>query len=185
MCTDSFLLLTDEELVRHALTGEIRACNALVVRYRGAVVLVAQQVLPLREAAEDVAQDVFLIAFQSLARLRDPHRFGSWLYAITRYQARRVLRQEKPTVALDSELPASGAVHPEGELLRAEAQRELTEALASLTPEHRVAFLLRYEEAWPVARISEFLALPISTVKWRLHQARKQLKRALLSRAKG
>lgn len=180
MGTDSLLSLTDEELVRLALSGNPGAYNALVTRYRRAVVLVAQQLLPHREAAEDVAQEALLVALQSLRKLRDPQRFGSWLYAITRYQARRAVRQEKPAGVLDTELPAPVEATPESDLLRGETRRELTEALAALSPEHRVTFLLRYEEAWPVARIADFLALPLSTIKWRLHQARKQLKRQLL-----
>ena len=188
MRTGSFQLMTDEDLVRQVLRGDIQAYNVLVKRFRGAVVLVAEQTLHSREVAEDVAQEVFLVAFQSLTTLRDQQRFGSWLYAITRYRARRVMRQEKRTVVLDPEwlslimaaFPTSVEAHPERDLLRAEAKKELAEALANLTSENRTAFLLRYEEAWPVARISEFLALPISTIKWRLHQARKQVKQQLL-----
>lgn len=187
MCTGSFQFITDADLVRHVLTGDLRAYNILVQRFRGAVILVAEQALHSREIAEDVAQEVFLVALQSLPSLRDPERFASWLYAITRFQARRVTRREQRTVALDPEamslllagLPASEDTHPETDLLRVEARKELADALANLTPDHRIAFLLRYEEAWPVARIAEFLALPISTIKWRLHQARKQLKQQL------
>jgi len=46
-------------------------------------------------------------------------------------------------------------------------------------------FLLRYEEAWPIARIAEFLALPVTTIQWRLHQARKLLKQQLLPHEEG
>ncbi|MCW3094430.1 MAG: polymerase sigma factor SigW-like protein [Chthonomonadaceae bacterium] len=178
---------TDEELVRQALCGDIRAYNVLVKRFRGAVVLVAEQTLNSREVAEDVAQEVFLVAYESLTQLRSPDRFASWLYAITRYRARRVRKQELRTIPLEPEsmyadatcLPLQEETHPEKALFKAEFQNELARALATLKPEHRLAFLLRYEEAWPVMRISEFLALPVSTIKWRLHQARKQLKQQL------
>jgi len=179
---------SDEQLVRQALCGDIRAYNALVKRFRRAVILVAEQTLHSREVAEDVAQEVFLMAFQSLTQLRSPERFASWLYAITRYRARKANKQAQRTVALEPErlhpdmicLPFWEETDPENALLKAEVQNELARALANLKPEHRLVFLLRYEETWPVARISDFLALPISTIKWRLHQARKQLKQQLL-----
>ena len=180
--------MSDEQLVRQTLCGDIRAYNALVKRFRRAVVLVAEQTLHSPEVAEDVAQEVFLVAFQSLTQLRSPERFASWLYAITRYRARRVNKQAQRTVALESErlhadmvcLPLQEETYQERVLLKAEFQNDLDWALANLKPEHRFVFLLRYEEEWPVARISDFLALPISTIKWRLHQARKQLKQQLL-----
>lgn len=191
-CIDAFHDRADADLVCHVLQGEKEAYNVLVKRFRGAVVLVAEQIVHSRDIAEDVAQEVFLVALQSLTKLRDPTRFGSWLYTIARHRASRVVRQEKRTVALDAaglsliraDLPPSGEAHPEKELLRAEAREELAAALANLTPETRLAFRLRYEESWTVARIAEFLALPLSTVKWRLHQARKQLRQQLLSQQK-
>jgi RNA polymerase sigma-70 factor (ECF subfamily) len=181
--------MADEGLVRLALCGEIRAYNTLVNRFRGAVILVAEQTLHSREIAEDVAQEVFLVAFQSLTRLRDPKRFSSWLYAITRYRARRVLKQEQRLVSMETEhldtlsMPFSiqEAAHPEKALLNNLLKDELVCALANLKPEFQLVFRLRYEEEWSVARISEFLALPIPTIKWRLHQARKQLKQQLQS----
>ena len=180
---------TDEELVRLALDGNMRAYNTLVYRFRGAVVLVAEQIVHSHEVAEDVAQEVFLVAAKSLPRLRDPKRFASWLYAITRYRAHRARKQAQRTLPMEPELlhvvvaqlSAQEAAHPEKALLLGEYRNELTAALATLKPELRLVLLLRYKEAWPVARICEFFALPLTTIQGRLHQARKQLKQQLLA----
>jgi RNA polymerase sigma-70 factor (ECF subfamily) len=181
--------MADEGLVRLALCGEMEAYNTLVDRFRAAVILVAEQTLHSREVAEDVAQEVFLVAFQSLPRLRDPKRFASWLYAITRYRARRVLKQERRFVSLETDplhavavaCSTGEATHPEAVLLNNLFKDELVCALANLKPELQLVFRLRYEEEWSIARISEFIALPIPTIKWRLHQTRKLLKQQLQS----
>ena len=82
----------DEELVVRALLGELEAFDELVRRFRGAVLAVAEGALGAGEAARDVAQEAFLLAFKALPQLEDPACFGAWLCAITRHRARRVAR---------------------------------------------------------------------------------------------
>src|SRR5207248_10692580 len=134
-----------------------------------------------------VAQEAFLLAFKALPQLQDAAKFSGWLCAIARHRARRVAardRRAEPTepseidrllLARSSEL----AVHPEETLGRKLASAAVRAALAELPPEHQVVLRLRYYEEWPVARIAEFLTLPITTVKWRLHQGRLLMRRRL------
>src|SRR5690348_12007404 len=81
---------TDEQLVLAALVGGIAAFDELVRRYRAAIILVAEHVIGSRAAAEDVAQEVFLLAFKALPSLDEPAKFAGWLRAIARHRAQRV-----------------------------------------------------------------------------------------------
>src|ERR1051326_3962070 len=74
--------LSDAEVAEVAQLGSLEAYDELVRRFRGAVLMVARQLLDSRQAAEDVAQEAFLLAFEGLAQLQDPAKFPSWLYAI-------------------------------------------------------------------------------------------------------
>lgn len=179
--------ISDEQLVLNALVGDLGAFDELVSRYRGAVVVVAVQALGSREAAEDLAQEAFLLAFKALPQLQEPARFGSWICSITRHRAWRVGRQEarqEPTE--DSKLdtlilrhsPALSAC-PEETLLRRSDQEQLRERLSELPTEFQIVLQLRYFEEWPVARIADFLTLPLTTIKWRLHRGRELLRRRL------
>ena len=179
--------ISDEQLVLNALLGDLGAFDELVSRYRGAVVVVALQTLGSREAAEDLAQEAFLLAFKALPQLQEPARFGGWICSIARHRAWRVGRQEarqEPTE--DSKLdtlilrhsPALSAC-PEETLLRRDDQERLRERLSELAPEFQVVLQLRYFEEWPVARIADFLSLPLTTVKWRLHRGRNLLRQRL------
>jgi RNA polymerase sigma-70 factor (ECF subfamily) len=76
----------DDVLVVAAILGDLAAFDQLVLRYRAAVVRVAQGVVG-REHAEDVAQDALLLAFKALPSIEDPRKFPAWLSAITRHRA--------------------------------------------------------------------------------------------------
>ena len=176
-----------------ALLGDMGAFDELVRRFRDAVLLIARHELGggAAAAAEDVAQDVFLLAFKALPQLKEPSRFGGWLCAITRNRARRLGAREGRCQAtergdLDRLILAASrelAPHPLDIALREFERRQLLAALAQLPDDHRVVLHLRYFDEWPVARIAGFLSLPVTTVKWRLHQGRALLRRRLTTTA--
>ena len=180
-------LISDRELVHIAQLGSREAYNELVVRFRGAVLLVAEQILGSRDLAQDVAQEVFLMAFGALAQLQTPEKFASWLYAITRHRARRVALREsrqQPTEdsCLESLVQAQHGTlgnHPLDEVLRAEKQQSVQLGMAGLSPEIQIVLQLFYYEHWTMTQIAEFLSLSLPTIKWRLHTGRNRLHRYL------
>jgi RNA polymerase sigma-70 factor (ECF subfamily) len=184
---------SDASLVAAALLGSIPAFDELVRRYRAGVILAADGVLHCRAAAEDAAQDVFLLAFKALPSLEDPARFAGWLYAIARNRARRLAaREARARPALLSEVDAlilassdeiaaenARSADPERGAVRG-AEREATRLLLEcLKPEHREVLTLRYFEEWPLERIARLLSVPEATVRGRLYRARAAL-RALI-----
>jgi RNA polymerase sigma-70 factor (ECF subfamily) len=183
----AFPEIPDDELVLIALLGNMASFDELVRRYRGAVIRVAHQVVGSRTAAEDVAQDAFLLAYKALPQLQDPANFAGWIYAITRHRARRVAGREGRSETVDlSDLDRlildycpEMTLNPAEEVLRRSERALIPTALRSLPQEHRIAMELRYFEEWPVARIAEFLSLPVTTVKWRLHTGRQMMRRYL------
>jgi len=181
-----FQFIEDREVVAIAQMGSMEACDELVYRFRGGAVLVAQQILGSSEAAQDVAQEALLCAFRALPQLEDPARFAGWLHAITRNRARRVITRERRSEATeDSRLERLMTAHvgeyadPLDEVLLTETQATVRALLCDLSPEIQIVLQLFYYEQWSVARIAEFLSLPITTVKWRLHTGRTRLSRRL------
>src|SRR5438874_2893967 len=132
--------IEDEELVLRALLGDIESFDELVRRFRGAVIVVAEQALGSKEAARDVAQEAFLLAFKALPQLEQPSKFAGWLCAIARHRARRVAmrdRRAEPTEPseLDRLLMAHSAelsVHPDEALGRKLAGDAVRMALSRL-----------------------------------------------------
>jgi RNA polymerase sigma-70 factor (ECF subfamily) len=174
-------------LVLAALLGDLTAFDELVRRFRGGLILMAQQILGSRAAAEDVVQDVFLLAFKALPQLQEPSRFAGWLRAITQHRARRIAAGEsrhestEPSVMDRLILAPSQAMSldPAAEALRREEAAFVTATVAELPPDYQQVLHLRYWAEWPVMRIAGFLSLPLTTVKWRLHHGRELLRRRL------
>ncbi len=81
----------DGVLVQRVLAGETDDFRVLVQRYQDAVFGVALSKTGSFADAEDIAQEAFLAAYESLARLKDDSRFGSWLYGITLNKVKRHL----------------------------------------------------------------------------------------------
>ena len=97
--------------------------------------------------------------------------------AVTR--ARPVLSLDAPDDSL--ELPAADP-DPAEALLRAETRAAVWVALGQLAPDQRAAVVLRYYLDLSEPEIAAFQAVPAGTVKWRLHAARRRLRRLLKTR---
>lgn len=176
----------DAVLVLAAILGDLRSFDVLALRYRAAAYRVAQTIAG-NELAEDIVQEAFLLAFKALPSIEEPDKFASWLYAITRHAAYRLgqrTRQERAQrVELDEALLENSAVlaQPFKPIESAETAW-VRAAIKTLDEEHRLILQLRFDDEMPLHRIADFLDLPLTTVKWRLHRAKKLLRQRLAAR---
>ncbi|MBT5532850.1 sigma-70 family RNA polymerase sigma factor, partial [Candidatus Poribacteria bacterium] len=176
---------SDEGLVLAALVGSLDAFDELARRYRRALISVAYRVVRQPEAAEDVVQDALILAFKALPQLDDASRFGGWLRAITSRQALEYARRggrveyredvDELILASTRHLVATPAQQVDAD----ETMRQLRDAVDALDADHRQVVQLYYWADMPQKRIAAFLDLPVTTVQWRLHTARKHLRERL------
>jgi RNA polymerase sigma-70 factor (ECF subfamily) len=181
--------LPDEMLVIAAILGDLRSFDALALRYRAAAYRVAQ-VIAGTDLAEDAVQEALLLAFKALPSIEEPAKFASWLYAITRHAAlrmsRRSRRESDQLVDLDEALLArSGAFARPFAPHDAFEETWVRAAIDSLDEDHRLILKLRFYDELPLKRIADFLDLPLSTVKWRLHRAKQLLREKLKPEKEG
>ena len=171
----------DEILVVAAIVGDLEAFDQLALRYRAAVVRVAQAIVG-REHAEDVAQDVLLLAFKALPSIEEPRKFPAWLAAITRHRAARFGKRERERqsrrVVLD-EVLLENLESLSQPFADQSDDDELQRALENVPPDYGLVLRLRFLDEMPLKRIASFLGAPLSTVKWRLHQGKKLLKKQI------
>jgi RNA polymerase sigma-70 factor, ECF subfamily len=188
----------DEVLVMAAILGNLDAFEELVLRYRAAVVRLARTIVG-NDDAEDVAQESLLLAFKALPTLEEPRRFAAWLSAITRHRAFRFSKREhahlSKRVAMDevllekiealSQPLVDRGVYGSGNDrdfygLEGDSERgEVMSALDELPNEYALPLRLRFQDEMPLKRIAAFMGVPLSTVKWRLHQGKKLLREKL------
>lgn len=168
----------DELLVVAAILGNLEAFEELVVRYRPAVVRLARTIVGT-DYAEDVAQESLLLAFKGLPSIEEPRKFAAWLSAITRHRALRFNQSENKHINKRMELDEALLEKIEA-LARPLADKErdqaMIKALDSLPSDYAMPLRLRFLDDMPLNRIAAFMGVPLSTVKWRIHQGKKLLK---------
>lgn len=180
----------DEELVRLAQNGDPDAFGELVLRYQNKMYGLARRMTDTEEDAEDVIQEAFVKAFNSIGSFRGDSRFSTWLYRITVNHALVKLRKRgMPSVSLDApdstgEYALLGSLldigpDPLTKLLEGESQRVLDDAIADLPSNYRTVFVLRHIEEISTAEIGRMLKASTSAVKSRLHRARIALRNRL------
>jgi RNA polymerase sigma-70 factor, ECF subfamily len=169
----------ETQLIARTCQGDQAAFGQLVERHRGRLLRVCFRLLGNVEDAKDVAQDAFLQAYVNLDRFRVDARFSTWLYRIAVNLCLNALRRRGArSEPLAEALPDPGPT-PD----RAYAQRELAHrldaALEQLSPELRLAAVLRDCLGLSYAEIAQVLDIPLGTVKSRLSAARWALRRSL------
>ena len=170
------------ELVRLAQAGDRVAFGELVIRFQGAVVAAALTKLRDAGEAQELAQEVFVHAMRKLPQLREPRCFAGWLRRITARMAINRLTRRGPIRGVDAGLldavPAV-TVGPLDDLVRAEQRAAVQAGLRRLKPLDRQALEAFYLRGRSLKRIARELAVPVGTVKRRLHVARRRLKAVL------
>ena len=175
----------DAELVVAALAGNTQAFDVLVTRYRRAMLTIAQQIVRNHADAEDVVQDALLRAFEALPQLSDLNRFGAWLHSITRNRALRYYKNAsryQPQEDMEpylNRVADTSAADPAYIVERELTQQGIRNAIQELPTDYQAVIELYYWAEMPQKRMAEFLSLPLTTVKWRLHKAKDLLKTIL------
>ena len=100
-----FRAAEDADLIRQAARGNVEAYNLLVSRWEKRVYNYLLRITGNREDSLDLTQDVFLKAYQNLARLDNPERFAPWLYRIAHNEAYSMFRKRRPETDVDDMEP--------------------------------------------------------------------------------
>jgi RNA polymerase sigma-70 factor (ECF subfamily) len=168
----------DEHLVKAAVDGDRSAFDELAQRYRGAAFGVAFHRLGSFEAARDVAQEALIKAYQDLPTLREPSKFGNWLFRITVTAAAAYRRKSPYMLSLDL-MPDRISDHAAW-MERAEKARQVREALDVLPEADRLAVILHYVDGYSHEEIGDMLDSSVSAVKSRIYRARRRLREEML-----
>ncbi len=171
-----FREVEDRDLIMKARRGNVEAYNLLISRWDRRIFNYLLRLVKNREDAMDLSQDVFLKAYQNLAKLEDPSRFSPWLYRIAHNEAYSLLRKNRPESELGEE--RAEAV-PGRRMLPIEVGLAIETAMARLTEDQREAVVLKIYEGFKFEEMSEVLGCPVSTVKSRLYTALDLLKVSL------
>ncbi len=170
-----FREIEDRDLIAKARRGGVDAFNLLISRWEKRIFNYLYRLVSNREDALDLAQDVFLKAYQNLGKLDDPSRFAPWLYRIAHNEAYSLLRKNRPEVEL-----IEPPVRPHSpRMLPIEVSLAVESALAKLSLDQKEAVLLKIYQGFKFDEMAVILDCPVSTVKSRVYTALDLLKDAL------
>lgn len=188
--------VTDLDLVRLAQAGDTEAFGELVERNRRAVFRAALAAVGSATEADDVAQEAFVTAWRKLSGFRGESQFRTWLLAITWRKAidRRTSlgrwlrlaasasRDESGDDLFDLVEQVPGRERPQDDVIASrELQRDIRKLIRTLPRKLRDALLLAGTGEHTYEDIGRMLDAPVGTVKWRVAEARRVLKKKLIA----
>lgn len=186
---------SDRLLLERARRGDKQAFGVLAERHQEIARRIALRMLPNEEVVREMVQEGLLEAYLSLAQLRQPEQFRSWLCGIVLNLCRGYLREQKrhggnvasslsgPAVdwwRLESKLP-----DPEEMVEARELHRLVLAAIQELPADQREATLLFYYEFLSLREIAAVAGVSVGAVKVRLYRARNQLRQQLVQKYPG
>lgn len=169
----------ERALVELARDGDEEAFASLIRMAGDRLMAIAFRILRDVDRAEDAVQQAIVTAWRELPALRDPDRFGGWLYRVLvnacYVEARRTRRWDANVRVLTPDM-TGGSSDP---FLSVDDRDELDRAFRRLPPEQRAVFVLHHYLGMRHAEIAETLAVPVGTVKSRIHYASATLRAAI------
>lgn len=167
--------------IERFLAGENEGFEILVKKYQNRVLNIVYSLVGQDREAEDIMQEVFLKAYDSLKGFKHKSQFSTWLYRITVNTTYDFLRKRKNLVEeafLDKIVAFYG--RPDDTLLLEEKEEMVQEALNKVPFKFRTALVLKDIEGLSYKQISEVLECSIGTVESKIYRARMSLKKELL-----
>ncbi|MCM8569175.1 RNA polymerase sigma factor [Gramella jeungdoensis] len=171
---------TDQQLIDKILSGDSSAFGELVDRYQNFVFTIAIRMLKVTEEAEEVAQDSFIKAFDSLSGFRGEAKFSTWLYRIVYHKALDRIKKNKreQTYEIIEEITDDSLDHIENglEYMLSEERSQVINNCIKMLPEEEAAIIsLYYFEEQSVKEIAEVTNLTEDNIKIKLYRSRKKL----------
>ena len=172
----------DNEIISRVLRGEQSLYAEIVKRYQSFVFTIALRYTPIREDAEEIAQDVFVKAYRSLADFRGDSRFSTWLYTIVTTTSITFLRKKKLEVhSLDNEKVLAAVENVDSGFSANQVEQKskvqmVNEAIQLLSSDDARILTLFYKGEQSLEEIGQIIGAEANTVKVKLHRARQRLK---------
>ena len=186
--------MNDNEIIKSIVQGDRDSFRILVERYQQMVFRTCMGFLHNKEDAEDLTQDVFIQAYQSLSRFKDESAFSTWLYRIAVNASLNKIRKSKLKLVFERFENLTGSDRtgsdtypvikndedPEKIIIRQEHSEWLGRALDSLPENQKTAIVLSKYDDLSQKEIAEIMNTTEGAVEALLQRAKKNLREKLL-----
>lgn len=167
----------DDDLVARCRRGDLGAFEAIYRRHSTSVFNLAYRLVGNATDAEDLLQEIFLLAFNKLLSFHGQAAFGTWLYRVATNRCldhlrSKARRNQSMTESLDETAPASASPPMESTADRLDLER----CISRLPDSYRAAFLLYDVEGFDHREVAEILGVAEGTSKSLVHKARLKIR---------
>lgn len=170
-----------QDLIERCKTGDRRAQSEIYQRYAKPMFNVSLRLLNNRVEAEDVLQESFISAFNSIKDFRGESSFGTWIKRIVINKSLNEIKRKKiPQMEIKDDI--LGFVPEEEPVEIAYTVDNVKQAMQDLSEGYRVVFSLYMFEDYSHRQIADALNITVSTSKSQLNRARKRVKEILISK---
>jgi RNA polymerase sigma-70 factor (ECF subfamily) len=180
--------MEEQQAINLLKEGYLNGLVPLIQLYYFQAVKAAYLIVQDRHEAEDIVQNAFLHAYEKINQLA-ADRFGPWFLRSVVNASIKVAQKQKAHVSLSNEteegvlslenMLADQQPSPETTVEMGELSQQVWQALSRLSAEQRAAVILKYYLDMSEAEMTTELDRPLSTVKWRLYEARSRLRHLL------
>jgi RNA polymerase sigma-70 factor, ECF subfamily len=180
----------DLDLAVRVARGDEAAFDELVRKYQHSVFNTIHRYVGDRSAADDIAQEVFVIVWNKAGTFKGKSSFSTWLYRIVVNQCLqfRRRRQRRPAAvsidAIDADNPPE-ALQVAEDREQAERTAAVRQALAELPDRQRIALVLSHYEGHTYSEIAEMMGTSVPSVESLIFRAKDELRRKLLGLRSG
>lgn len=183
------MMMNEKTAIASIQEGKLEGMELLVKRYQDKAFHAAMMIVRDHQLAEDIVQQCFLKAYDNIQSFKSELPFGPWFFRIVVNHAINAARRQARLRPLEEGDEEDESVvqrwivdpqpMPEEQLAHVQTARELREALAKLSPEHRAVLVMRYYLMMGDKEIAAQQKRPLSTVKWWLRSAKRKMRSML------
>lgn len=164
--------------IQEVLSGNKQAYAHIINKYKNPLYATILRMTKNPQDAQDFVQEAFIKVYRQLGKYDETGKFSSWMYRVAINHCMDEFRKKryKMKQVEINEGHVLNSNHPEVIFLKKEKSRQLERLIASLPQDERMIILLRYVNELSYSEISELVDIPLSTVRNKLHRAKKKMR---------
>lgn len=185
----------DNSLIDEALAGNQASYEKLMKKYYQLIYNLVYRMISKKEDVEDLTQEAFIKAFNSLKNFDKQFSFSTWLFKIATNNAIDYLRKKKlSTFSIDKQIESDDSDYsfeipdsenkPDKHIMDKEMRKILDEAIESLPPKYKQVIVMRHKGELEYEEIAKELKLPLGTVKAHIFRGRELMNKYLKDKIK-
>lgn len=171
-----------EEIIKKCKQKDISAQSILYEKYSKQVYRTAYILTKSKTLAEDITQETFIRAFSKINLFKEGKSFNSWLYTITLNVSKNILKRQKWVnffCPLEENEPSGDYNTLEFTYEHKERDRLMKEVIDRLPFKQKEVIILKYYNNFSQEEISDILAIPVGTVKSRIHTGLEKIRKVI------